>query len=169
MAALGVQSLRALGCRPACARPCLKAAPVLLSRKAGGVAPNGLACSVSVRVNTATVLPRISRKSVTHVVNSAAGAAAPAPVEKAPFKWGANMKNLAICIGLGAAIAIAPAPTGVSPKAWNLLAIFVGTIVGIITTPLPLGAVAILGLGVSMLTKTLTFAEAFSAFATEIP
>lgn len=51
----------------------------------------------------------------------------------------------------------------------NLLAIFAGTIVGIITTPLPLGAVAILGLGVSMLTKTLTFAEAFSAFANEIP
>lgn len=40
---------------------------------------------------------------------------------------------------------------------------------GIITTPLPLGAVAVLGLGVSMLTKTLSFAEAFSAFATEIP
>jgi di/tricarboxylate transporter len=51
----------------------------------------------------------------------------------------------------------------------NLLAIFAGTIVGIITTPLPLGAVAVLGLGVSMLTKTLTFAEAFSAFANEIP
>jgi hypothetical protein len=40
---------------------------------------------------------------------------------------------------------------------------------GIITTPLPLGAVAMLGLGGAMLTKTLTFAEAFSAFATEIP
>lgn len=40
---------------------------------------------------------------------------------------------------------------------------------GIITTPLPLGAVAMLGLGVSMLTKTLTFGEAFSAFANEIP
>lgn len=40
---------------------------------------------------------------------------------------------------------------------------------GIITTPLPLGAVAMLGLGGAMLTKTLTFAEAFSAFANEIP
>ncbi|KIY93848.1 hypothetical protein MNEG_14114 [Monoraphidium neglectum] len=79
------------------------------------------------------------------------------------------MKNLAICIGVGAALALAPPPAGVTVKAWNLLAIFTGTIVGIITTPLPLGAVAVLGLGVSMLTKTLTFAEAFSAFATEIP
>lgn len=48
-------------------------------------------------------------------------------------------------------------------------AVFTGTIVGIITTPLPLGAVAILGLGAAMLTKVLTFAEAFSAFASEIP
>lgn len=44
-----------------------------------------------------------------------------------------------------------------------------GTILGIITTPLPLGAVAMLGLGVSMVTKVLTFPEAFSAFSTEIP
>ena len=79
------------------------------------------------------------------------------------------MKNLAICVGVGAALSLCPAPQGVTPKAWNLLSIFAGTIVGVITTPLPLGAVAILGLGVSMLTKTLTFAEAFSAFANEIP
>ena len=86
-----------------------------------------------------------------------------------PKHRGADMKNLAISIGVGVALALAPAPAGVTAKAWNLLAIFTGTIVGIITTPLPLGAVAVLGLGVSMLTKTLTFAEAFSAFANEIP
>ena len=94
------------------------------------------------------------------------GAAAPAPK---PFKWGADMKSLAICIGLGVALSLCPPPAGVSVKAWNLLAIFTGTIVGIITTPLPLGAVAMLGLGTAMCTKVLTFAEAFSAFATEIP
>ena len=79
------------------------------------------------------------------------------------------MKNLAISIGVGVALALFPAPAGVTTQAWNLLAIFTGTIVGIITTPLPLGAVAILGLGVAMITKTLTFAQAFSAFANEIP
>lgn len=57
----------------------------------------------------------------------------------------------------------------VNTQAWHLLAIFLGTIVGIITKPLPLGAVAMLGLGATMLTKTLTFAAAFSAFASEIP
>jgi hypothetical protein len=86
-----------------------------------------------------------------------------------PSSRGADMKNLAISIGVGVALALFPAPAGVTTQAWNLLAIFTGTIVGIITTPLPLGAVAILGLGVAMITKTLTFAQAFSAFANEIP
>jgi di/tricarboxylate transporter len=68
-----------------------------------------------------------------------------------------------------AAAAMATAAAAAAAVCRNLLAIFAGTIVGIITTPLPLGAVAMLGLGVSMLTKTLSFAEAFSAFANEIP
>ena len=54
-------------------------------------------------------------------------------------------------------------------QAWHLLAIFVGTIVGIVTQPLPLGAVAMIGLGAAQLTKVLTFSQAFSAFASEIP
>ena len=63
----------------------------------------------------------------------------------------------------------APSPAGVSSQAWHLLAIFLGTIAGIITQPLPLGAVAMLGLGASMMTGVLTFPQAFSAFASEIP
>lgn len=56
-----------------------------------------------------------------------------------------------------------------SKVAWQLLAIFLATIVGIITQPLPLGAVALMGLGACVLTKTLTFAAAFSAFGDPIP
>lgn len=85
------------------------------------------------------------------------------------IKWGADLKKLAICVGLGAALWFVPPPAGVAIKAWHLLSIFLATIAGIITTPLPLGAVAMLGLGASMLTNTLTFAAAFSAFANEIP
>lgn len=72
-------------------------------------------------------------------------------------------------MGLGAALWFVPPPAGVTVKAWHLLSIFLATIAGIITTPLPLGAVAMLGLGASMMTNTLTFAAAFSAFANEIP
>jgi di/tricarboxylate transporter len=72
-------------------------------------------------------------------------------------------------VGLATAVWFAPVPAGVTTSAWHLLAIFLGTIAGIITQPLPLGAVAMLGLGATMMTKTLTFAAAFSAFANEIP
>ena len=58
---------------------------------------------------------------------------------------------------------------GHAAQAWHLLAIFVATIVGIVTQPLPLGAVAMLGLGAAQLTKVLTFSQAFSAFSSEIP
>lgn len=94
-------------------------------------------------------------------------AAASAP--PAEFRWGADMKNLGVSVGLAVAIWFIPPPTGVTLPAWHLLAIFLGTIVGIITKPLPLGAVAMMGLGATMLTKTLTFAAAFSAFSSEIP
>ncbi|KAG1673950.1 hypothetical protein FOA52_015705 [Chlamydomonas sp. UWO 241] len=99
-------------------------------------------------------------------VKASAAASSPAP---AAFKWGANMKDLGICVGIATIMWFVPPPVGVSVKAWQLLSLFTGTIVGIITTPLPLGAVAFLGLGAAMLTKVLTFAEAFSAFSTEIP
>lgn len=86
----------------------------------------------------------------------------------AGIKWGADLKKLAICVGLGTALWFVPPPAGVAIKAWHLLSIFLATIAGIITTPLPLGAVAMLGLGASMMTGTLTFAAAFSAFANEV-
>jgi anion transporter len=99
---------------------------------------------------------------------AAADSSAPAPTDTG-FKWGADMKTLGLSVGIGALIWFVPPPAGVTLQAWHLLAVFVGTIVSIITTPLPLGAVAFLGLGASMLTKTLTFPQAFSAFSTEIP
>lgn len=49
-------------------------------------------------------------------------------------------------------------------KAWHLLAIFVATIVGIITKPLPMGAVAMIGITAVALTGTLTVAQSLSGF-----
>ena len=80
-----------------------------------------------------------------------------------------TISTLAICVGLATAVWFLPAPAGVTSQAWHLLAIFLGTIAGIITQPLPLGAVAMFGLAAAMMTKTLTFAAAFSAFSNEIP
>jgi anion transporter len=97
------------------------------------------------------------------VVNAAA-ASPPAPEWK-----GANLKNLGLAVAVGTAIWFCPTPAGITSQAWHLLAIFVATIIGIITAPLPLGAVAMIGLCASMMTKTLTFAQAFAAFSNQIP
>ena len=97
------------------------------------------------------------------VVNAAA-ASPPAPEWK-----GANLKNLGLAVAVGIAIWFCPTPAGITAQAWHLLAIFVATIIGIITAPLPLGAVAMIGLCASMMTKTLTFGQAFAAFSNQIP
>ncbi|MQM08585.1 hypothetical protein Taro_041435 [Colocasia esculenta] len=100
--------------------------------------------------------------------------AAASPEVRAPGApaqpWqGAALKPLAASIATGVILWFVPVPAGVSRNAWQLLAIFLATIVGIITQPLPLGAVALMGLGAAVLTKTLTFAAAFSAFGDPIP
>jgi di/tricarboxylate transporter len=61
---------------------------------------------------------------------------------------------------LTAGIWLIPAPAGVEPRAWHLLAIFVATIVGIILKPLPMGAIAMIGIAVTALTGTLTINQA---------
>lgn len=93
---------------------------------------------------------------------------APVPARSPPWQ-GAAIKPLAASLLTGIIIWFIPTPAGVSRPAWQLLAIFLATIVGIITQPLPLGAVAIMGLGATVLTKTLTFSAAFSAFGDPIP
>lgn len=64
------------------------------------------------------------------------------------FGFGNFKKLLGFLIPLlvGAVIWFIPVPEGVEPEAWHLLAVFVATIVGIIMKPLPMGAVAVLGI-----------------------
>ncbi|MGE3268771.1 MAG: anion permease [Chloroflexota bacterium] len=91
-----------------------------------------------------------------------------------PFDWhGVKPIPLLITLAVGAAIWLIPPPQVAADalpqganmvKAWHLLAIFVATIVGIITRPLPMGAVAILGITASALTGTLTINESLSGF-----
>ncbi|KAL1298431.1 hypothetical protein HN51_042802 [Arachis hypogaea] len=112
-----------------------------------------------------------SRKKLSNVSSTVRASAAGASVNPAPAPaWqGAAIKPLLASIATGVILWFAPVPSGLSKNAWQLLAIFLATIVGIITQPLPLGAVALLGLGISVLTKTLTFAAAFSGFGDPIP
>ncbi|GJP30981.1 hypothetical protein CLOM_g7540 [Closterium sp. NIES-68] len=114
---------------------------------------------------------REKRRAVASAAEGEAAGAAPVPAAPAAVvPWrGANMKTLGVAVATGVAVWYCPRPDGVAANAWQLLAIFLATIIGIITQPLPLGAVALMGLGVSVLTKTLTFAAAFSSFGDPIP
>lgn len=61
-----------------------------------------------------------------------------------------------------------PPPEGVKQEAWHLLAIFVGTVLGFIVKPLPMGAVAIIGIMMTSLTGTLSIANALSGFSNNV-
>ncbi len=69
-----------------------------------------------------------------------------------------------IPIIIGAIIWFLPAPEGVERNAWQLLAIFVATIAGIIAKPLPMGAVAMIGIMMTAATQTLSPGDALSGF-----
>jgi DASS family divalent anion:Na+ symporter len=58
-----------------------------------------------------------------------------------------------------------PVPAGVKPEAWHLLAIFVATIFGLILSPVPMGAVVIIGVMMTTLTGVLKIGTALSGFA----
>lgn len=74
------------------------------------------------------------------------------------------LKGLLVVL-LGVIIWFIPAPAGVKPQAWHLFAVFVATIVGFIAKPLPMGAIALMGVTVPALTKVLKPDEALSGFS----
>lgn len=71
---------------------------------------------------------------------------------------------LLITVAVGLIIWFIPAPSGLEPKAWHLFAIFVATIIGFISKPLPMGAIAIFALAVTALTGTLSIEDTLSGF-----
>lgn len=68
-------------------------------------------------------------------------------------------------IFLGSIVWFTPSPAGVDEKAWHLLAIFLATIISFIIKPLPIGAVAMIVLVVSITTNTLKLEEGLSGFS----
>ncbi|KAJ8479974.1 hypothetical protein OPV22_023701 [Ensete ventricosum] len=82
---------------------------------------------------------------------------------------GAKPIPFAISAAIGLAVRfLVPRPVEVTPQAWQLLAIFLSTIAGLVLSPLPVGAWAFIGLTASIITKTLTFSAAFGAFTNEV-
>lgn len=66
---------------------------------------------------------------------------------------------------LGILIWFMPVPDGLTPQAWHMFAIFVATIVAILTQPLPSGAIMLISLCVVMFTRTLPEPKALAGFS----
>ena len=80
-----------------------------------------------------------------------------------------SILNYLIPIGLGTLLFLCPTPEGMDPRGWHLLAIFIGTIVGLIFKPLPLGAVALISMSITLLTGTLNLEpELLSGYGTSV-
>lgn len=84
--------------------------------------------------------------------------------KKEIFK-GPNLIPLLTSIAVTLAIWFSPTPTGIEPRAWQLLAVFAGVIIALIGKALPMGGVSFTALTVLIVTKTLTMKEAFSGFS----
>ncbi len=82
-----------------------------------------------------------------------------------------SKKNVSLFLAsflVGLILWFLPAPQGVSEDAWHLFAIFIFTVLGIITKPLPIGTIAFIGLMLTTVTGTLTFPQAASGFSNHI-
>ena len=66
-----------------------------------------------------------------------------------------NYKKLITLFVVGLVIWFIPHSDALSKEAWQLFAIVVATILGLILQPLPIGAVAFIGVAAAMLTNTL--------------
>jgi DASS family divalent anion:Na+ symporter len=88
--------------------------------------------------------------------------------ESKPLSPRSRAIRLLLAAALGLSIWLLPVPQGVTPQAWQLLAIFVATIAGIVLEPLPMGAVALLGVAAATLTRTLDVEQALSGFGNRV-
>jgi DASS family divalent anion:Na+ symporter len=86
------------------------------------------------------------------------------PAGRSGITAGAVVKTAAP-VALGIVVLLLPRPEEVEPEGWTVLAIFAATILGLILRPLPLGAVAILGLTATMVSGALEPADALSGFS----
>lgn len=82
------------------------------------------------------------------VLDTSGGTGAVAPGN---LSWRGFLVRMLVPVALGVLIWVLPAPAGVEAKGWQMLAIFAATILAIIMRPLPMGAVTLLGMLVTVL------------------
>ncbi|HAS6337365.1 TPA: DASS family sodium-coupled anion symporter [Vibrio vulnificus] len=75
-----------------------------------------------------------------------------------------NLKLLSLFV-LGSVLWFLPIPDGLTEQAWQMMVIFVTTVLSLILAPLPLGAMALLGLTAATLLGVLPIKTALNGFA----
>ncbi|MFC4056678.1 DASS family sodium-coupled anion symporter [Planomonospora corallina] len=98
------------------------------------------------------------------MTGSSSGAGPARAARDGSGRWWTAMR-WAVPVLAGLALYLLPQPEGVKPGGWAVLAVFVATVLGLILQPMPLGAVALTGLTVIMVTGILEPAVALSGFA----
>jgi DASS family divalent anion:Na+ symporter len=91
-------------------------------------------------------------------------AAPPAPAST-PF---AGLWRFVIPVLIGVVLWFVPPPAGLDPKAWQVFAVFVATIAGIMAAPLPMAAVAIIGATVAAMVGVVSFADVVKSTGTDL-
>jgi divalent anion:Na+ symporter, DASS family len=76
-----------------------------------------------------------------------------------------RLTKWAVVLVIPVVIVVCPIPAGVTVQGWRLFAIFVGTILGLMFQPLPLGAMALLGVAAAALSGALTAGQALAGYA----
>src|SRR6185503_9220396 len=74
----------------------------------------------------------------------------------------------AIVLFAGLVVLLIPGPSGITAQSWHLLAIFVASIVGLIVTPIPGGAIVLLGVAALALTGTMPVEAALKGYGDPI-
>ena len=75
-----------------------------------------------------------------------------------------NTTKLLLTFAIGIVIWFIPAPAGLKPQAMHMIAVFVATIAGFIMAPLPIGALALISVGLAGFLGVMKPAEALSGF-----
>lgn len=75
-----------------------------------------------------------------------------------------NFQKGVFTIIVGIALWFCPIPAGLKPAAWHMFAIFAATIVGFILHPLPIGAIALIAVGMSGFLKVIKPGQALAGF-----
>ena len=74
----------------------------------------------------------------------------------------------AVPLAIGALLWFLPVPAGLEPRAWQMFALFVATITGIITAPVPMSVVALIGATTAASLDVISFADVVKSTGTDL-